>query len=158
MGRIAAEQEQGVAMKRERSGRLPFSESDLKYASKDGTTGIGAQWRDPTDDLLVGLLGQSYGTTGGPPDYVLNGARAELQRRQIEATQELSELQQRHIDATTQLTDVQRTLLVSIETFNAESGHQADKLIHLTEWIIGLTVVLGIIAALQLMAMFWGRT
>ena len=42
-------------MKHERSGRLPFSESDLKYASKDGTTGVGAQWRDPTDDLLVGF-------------------------------------------------------------------------------------------------------
>lgn len=104
------------------------------------------------------MLGQSYGTTGGPPDYILNGARAELQRRQIEATQELSELQQRHIGATTQLTDVQRTLLASIEKFNAESGRQADKMIHLTEWIIGLTVVLGIIAVMQLVAMFWGRT
>lgn len=51
----------------ERSGRLTFSESELKYASKDGTTGIGSQWREPTDDTLVGLLGQSYGTRGASP-------------------------------------------------------------------------------------------
>ncbi len=52
--------------------------------------------------------------------------------------------------------EMQRCLIVAIRDFSAESGKQAHRMIRLTEWIIALTVVLGVIAVLQLVAMVWG--
>jgi hypothetical protein len=50
-------------------------------------------------------------------------------------------------------TEMQRRLVVAIRSFSEESGRQADRMIHLTWWIIALTIVIGFIAGLQLWAM-----
>ena len=76
-------------MTRKRDGPWPFSEADLRN-SRDGILGMGKQWGNVPDDYLVGLLGQNYGTLGGPAEWILSGARAELQRRQVEATDTLA--------------------------------------------------------------------
>lgn len=52
--------------------------------------------------------------------------------------------------------EMQRRLLVGIRDFNRQSGQQAARLIALTWAIVGLTVVLGIIAGLQVWAMLKG--
>lgn len=52
------------------------------------------------------------------------------------------------------IVEMQRRMNVAIAEFNAESTMQARTMIRLTEWIIALTVVLGFIALLQLVAMF----
>lgn len=52
--------------------------------------------------------------------------------------------------------EMQRRLLVAIRDFNRQSGQQAARLIGLTWGIVGLTVVLGIVAGLQLWAMLKG--
>ena len=65
----------------------------------------------------------------------------------------------------------QRRLKVAIYEFNEQSKQQVDALItlskssgsqnatmiHLTQWIMALTIILGFIAALQLWAMFLGE-
>src|SRR5207244_10514124 len=109
-------------------------------------------WKNIPDDYLVGLIGSHVGGISAS-SAVLHGAAAELQRRQFEATEELSELQQRQIQATDELADVQRTLLTTIERFNSEAGKQSLKMIRLTWAIAVLTVVLGLIATAQLSAM-----
>jgi len=138
--------------KRERPGwPLPFSESGFHHYSKNATTGVGNLWRNAEDDLLVGLLGQSYGTYP-PEDWILSGARAELQRREIESTETLADLQRQQIEATGALANAQRSLLDSIEKFNVEAGQQTEKVIALTDQIRWLTVALFVIAILQLVA------
>lgn len=66
--------------------------------------------------------------TDGPGDRIWDQAPylLEMQRRQIEATR----------------------------AFNEQSSVQAATMIRLTQWIIGLTVSLGLIAAGQLVAAF----
>ena len=54
------------------------------------------------------------------------------------------------------VTEMQRRLYLAIEDFNVQSTRRARTTIRLTGGIIGLTVVLGIIAALQLWAMLRG--
>ncbi len=46
--------------------------------------------------------------------------------------------------------EMMRRMNVTIKKFNEQSSKQTSKMITLTYWIIGLTVILGIIAALQL--------
>ena len=46
--------------------------------------------------------------------------------------------------------EMQRRLMVALRDFNAQSTRQSGKMIRLTWAIIALTVVLGIVAALQL--------
>ena len=49
--------------------------------------------------------------------------------------------------------EMNRRLKKSINNFNKNSSEQTNKLIILTKWIIGLTIVLGIIALLQLISL-----
>lgn len=46
--------------------------------------------------------------------------------------------------------EMMRRLKVSIEKFNKNSSKQTKKMIYLTYWIIGLTVILGILALIQI--------
>jgi hypothetical protein len=54
------------------------------------------------------------------------------------------------------IVEMQRQMAVAIREFNAESGKHPRTMIRLTGWIIALTVVLGLIAGLQLWAMWKG--
>lgn len=71
-------------------------------------------------------LVEMVGTSGNSMDR--DGALAELQRCHVRATRE----------------------------FNEQFSVQADRMLRLTRWIIGLTIGLAVIAVVQLFALFGG--
>lgn len=52
------------------------------------------------------------------------------------------------------IVEMQRRAMVTIVEFRKESSRQSNKMIRLTWWIAGLTVVLGLLAAAQLWETF----
>lgn len=105
-------------------GGIPAS--DVGVPAPADLESWGASWTAATDDYLVGLAARQYGTA----------ATANAMPALIES---------------------QRRLRRAIEAFDATASAQSEKLIALTNklvvltrWIIGLTVVLGVLAALQL--------
>jgi hypothetical protein len=50
--------------------------------------------------------------------------------------------------------EIQRRVVAAIREFNRASSDQAQVMIRLTRWIAGLTILLAVIAAVQLWAMF----
>ncbi len=52
--------------------------------------------------------------------------------------------------------EMQRRQSVAVREFNEQSGKQADTVIRLTRWIMGLTIALGVIAGIQSITMIWG--
>lgn len=55
------------------------------------------------------------------------------------------------------LVEIQRRQIIATRVSSAESSRQAAQMLALTRWIIGLTIVLAIIAVLQLLAMVWPK-
>ncbi len=47
-------------------------------------------------------------------------------------------------------TEMSRRLIEAIEKFNKNSSEQTQKMLTLTKWIIGLTIVLGIFGIIQI--------
>lgn len=97
---------------------------------------LGESWRVPTEDYLVGAL--AYLPEAGKPEGQA-AAAAELQRRLSIAIREFNQQSKIQTDALIELA--------------RESGRQNVTMIHLTQWVIALTVILGVLAALQLLRM-----
>lgn len=98
----------------------------------------GATWKAASDEYLIGLAARQYGvdTAAALP------AMIESQRR---LRTEISEF---NSAATSQVTELIR--------LSKDAGRQAQTMIYLTWAIAALTVVLGIIAGVQLWAMLKG--
>lgn len=93
-----------------------------------------------SDEYLIGVAARAYGAnseTASMPSLIESQRRLRVEIAQFNAA------------ATAQVTE-----LVSL---TKAAGKQTDKVVRLTEWIIALTVILGVIALLQLLAMFAGK-
>jgi hypothetical protein len=55
------------------------------------------------------------------------------------------------------IVEMQRRQTVATREFNTQATEQADTMIGLTRWIMALTIVLGVIAVLQLIAAVWPK-
>lgn len=128
----------------------------------------GHSWREPTDEYLIGFSLQSWGTDAANQ----TAAVLEMQRRlkaSIDAlTTKTAAIAAEQLQAHREHTAAILAFDAASREFNAaakvrtaeliklsrESGRQADTMIRLTQWIIALTIILGIVAVLQLWAMF----
>ena len=99
----------------------------------------GESWKSATYEYLIGVAARAWGTNS---ETVAAPAFIESQRRLRAAIDDFNTASTRQ---TTQLL-----------AQSQEASRQTDTLIRLTYWIIGLTVVLGVIAAVQLWAMLKG--
>lgn len=98
----------------------------------------GATWKAASDDYLIGLAAKQNDAASMAMPALIESERrlrAEIAAFNAAATAQVSEL----------------------VTLSKEAGRQADRVIRLTWWIAALTVILGVIALLQLMAMFAGK-
>ena len=108
-----------------------YPESYLKTAELDGD-----RWAAVSDKALTGIVGtHGHG-------IVRDACSTEMQRRMVASVVAFS------ADASAQT--------AKLIALSGETSKQTDKLIVLTYWIVGLTVALGIIAALKLWAMLNG--
>jgi hypothetical protein len=89
---------------------------------------------DMTDDALV-----SYISERASPTNAENATLLEMARRQIQAVKEFNAA-----------ASEQTAHLIAL---SESAGRQAQTMIRLTQWIIALTIILGVIAVLQLWAM-----
>lgn len=73
---------------------------------------------------------------------IFNHSNKELVER-LKSLRPISETESVKIEMT-------RRLIISIDNFNKSSSNQTRKMIKLTYWIIGFTVLLGFIAIIQI--------
>src|SRR2546426_11339388 len=100
----------------------PFSFDDLNRSAPD-IIAAGEKWRQVPDDFLVGVCGRQRASDA---PHVLEGARAELLRRSVDAQRVLE-------SAVRQSTEVYDAHAAGLEELTLASGRQTDKVIELTE-------------------------
>ena len=118
--------------------------------SVEHVASIGESWVAATEDYLVGAL--AYLPEVGKPEGQA-AAAAELQRRLLLAVREFNAQSREQTNALLQTNTAAASQVTELVRLTTEAGRQGDKIIRLTWAVAGLTVVLGIIAGLQLWAM-----